>query len=258
MKDRFKKIIKTSLEYAMENKKLISGTCVILALFVVCTASLVTKANSKNDTRSVTIALSTVKAESEAFGGETFIVSGLSYTEMKNANYDNYQLSQLEKTEKQVEEILTARSQDKKDQAVYDALTASSITPTASDNISNDTFMVAGGGVAEPVYADENGVYEYMGEFRVTAYCPCPICCGKYSNMENPTTASGTQATAGRTIAADSRFPFGTQLVVNGQVYTVEDRGGAINGNKIDVYFNSHEEALSYPTGYYSVYRKIQ
>ena len=55
----------------------------------------------------------------------------------------------------------------------------------------------------------------------------------------------GTKATAGRTVAASGKFAFGTKLNINGHVYTVEDRGGAINGNKIDIYVNSHAEALA-------------
>ena len=104
-------------------------------------------------------------------------------------------------------------------------------------------------------YADESGTYVSIGDFVLTAYCPCPICCGAYSNMSNPTTASGTTATAGRTIAADtSVLPFGTQVVINGQVYTVEDRGGAIQGNRIDIFFNSHQEALEFGRRVATVY----
>lgn len=65
---------------------------------------------------------------------------------------------------------------------------------------------------------------------------------------------SGTRATAGRTIAADtSRFPFGTKLKFNGNTYTVEDRGGAIRGNRIDIYFSSHSEALAWGVRYMEV-----
>jgi 3D (Asp-Asp-Asp) domain-containing protein len=60
----------------------------------------------------------------------------------------------------------------------------------------------------------------------------------------NGITASGTKATANRTIAAPSTFAFGTKLAFNGNVYTVEDRGGAIQGNRIDIYMNNHSEAL--------------
>lgn len=94
----------------------------------------------------------------------------------------------------------------------------------------------------------------YLGRFWVTAYCPCSICCGAYSNPANPTTASGATAVEGVTIAAPSSFAFGTQLVVNGHTYTVQDRGGAIAGNRLDIYFSSHQAALNFGAGYYDVY----
>lgn len=84
---------------------------------------------------------------------------------------------------------------------------------------------------------------ESLGLFTLTAYCPCSLCCGKSDGI----TASGTTATEGRTIAADtSILPFGTEVYINGQAYVVEDRGGAIEGNKLDIFFNDHEEALQF------------
>ena len=78
-----------------------------------------------------------------------------------------------------------------------------------------------------------------------TAYCSCSRCCGK----SNGITASGAKASWG-TIAADtSRFPFGTQFLISGfgdKVFTVQDRGGAIKGTKIDIWFPTHEEALRF------------
>ena len=85
--------------------------------------------------------------------------------------------------------------------------------------------------------------------YKITAYCPCSKCCGKTSGR----TASGTTATAGRTVAASSKFAFGTKLNIGGHVYTVEDRGGAINGNKIDIFVNSHAEALQWGVRYLNV-----
>lgn len=85
--------------------------------------------------------------------------------------------------------------------------------------------------------------------FKVTAYCSCAKCCGKTTGI----TASGTKATAGRTIATSGQFAFGTKLIINGQEYTVEDRGGAIQGNRIDVYMNSHSEALAWGVKYLPV-----
>lgn len=82
-----------------------------------------------------------------------------------------------------------------------------------------------------------------LGKFTITAYCPCKKCCGKSDGI----TASGTKATAGRTIAADiSKYPFGTKLYIEGHEYIVEDKGGSIKKNKIDIFFNTHQEALQY------------
>lgn len=76
-----------------------------------------------------------------------------------------------------------------------------------------------------------------------TAYCPCERCCGKSDGI----TATGTQATAGRTIAVDPSFiPYGTNVIINGNTYVAEDCGGAIKGNRIDVYFDTHAEALQF------------
>ena len=85
--------------------------------------------------------------------------------------------------------------------------------------------------------------------YKITAYCPCSKCCGKSTGR----TASGTKATAGRTVAASSKFAFGTKLNIGGHIYTVEDRGGAINGNKIDIFVNSHAEALQWGVRYLPV-----
>ena len=86
--------------------------------------------------------------------------------------------------------------------------------------------------------------------FKVTAYCPCTKCCGKNACG---ITASGTKATSGRTIATSTQFSFGTKLLINGVTYTVEDRGGAIQGDRIDIYMNSHAEALVWGVKYLPV-----
>ena len=92
-------------------------------------------------------------------------------------------------------------------------------------------------------------------ELTATAYCACEKCCGEWATKRplddngNPIvyTASGTIATAGRTVAADtSVFPFGTVLYIDGAQYVVEDRGGVIKGNRIDVYFDTHEAARQF------------
>lgn len=90
--------------------------------------------------------------------------------------------------------------------------------------------------------------------FIATAYCSCTKCCGKWG-LNRPTdvngnsivlTASGAIATANHTVSADiSVLPFGTVIEIEGYgIYTVEDTGSAIIGNRLDVYYDSHELAL--------------
>lgn len=82
-----------------------------------------------------------------------------------------------------------------------------------------------------------------LGDFTITAYCPCAACCGKTDGI----TASGTIAKEGRTIAVDPKMiPYGTELVINGNTYIAEDTGGSVKGRKLDIFFNSHLEALEW------------
>lgn len=80
--------------------------------------------------------------------------------------------------------------------------------------------------------------------YVITAYCPCERCCGKADGI----TASGVVATEGITVAADTiKLPFGTNIYIDGiGERIVQDRGGAINGNRIDLYFSDHQSALNF------------
>jgi 3D (Asp-Asp-Asp) domain-containing protein len=92
-----------------------------------------------------------------------------------------------------------------------------------------------------------------LGEFRVTAYCPCEICCGKWS--EYGLTASGTVPEEGRTIAVDKHvIPLGETVTIDGVEYIAEDTGSAIKGNRIDIYFEDHQEALDFGVQYKEVF----
>lgn len=82
-----------------------------------------------------------------------------------------------------------------------------------------------------------------LGTFTVTAYCACSKCCGKSDGI----TATGTKAKQGRTIAVDPRkIPYGTRLKIGGHTYVAEDCGGAIKGNRLDIFFNNHNDALKF------------
>lgn len=99
---------------------------------------------------------------------------------------------------------------------------------------------------------EENGIssdWTYAGEFMCTAYCTEKYkhICGEGKGI----TASGAPVTAGVTVAADtSRFSFGTVLYIEGVGYrTVQDKGGAIKGNRLDVAVDTHANALKW-SGY--------
>lgn len=100
---------------------------------------------------------------------------------------------------------------------------------------------------------------EPLGEFRLTAYCPCAKCCGKWANG---ITATGTTATEGRTIAVDpALIPYGATVTVyfadgTSHTYTAEDCGGAIKENRIDVFFDDHQAAREFGVQTAYVYKE--
>jgi len=90
-------------------------------------------------------------------------------------------------------------------------------------------------------------------QYNATAYCKCSKCCGIWSNSP---TAGGTTPEEGRTVAMAGNIPFFTNIDIAGLGnFVVEDRGSAITEGKIDIYFNSHEEALQF--GRRTVYVKF-
>lgn len=95
-----------------------------------------------------------------------------------------------------------------------------------------------------------------LGLYKITAYCPCERCCGKTDGI----TATGTAATEGRTIAVDpSVIPYGSVVYFEGMDgciggYVAEDCGGAIKGNRIDLFCADHETALEWGVREMEVY----
>lgn len=92
-----------------------------------------------------------------------------------------------------------------------------------------------------------------LGEYKITAYCGCSKCCGKWSEFN--LTASGTTPKQGRTVGCNS-LEFGTEIIINGKKYVVEDTGN-LKDNVIDIYFDLHEDALNFGVQYIEVF-KIQ
>ena len=94
--------------------------------------------------------------------------------------------------------------------------------------------------VGTPVAVSSDASLVPLGTFKITHYCPCSICCGPWANG---ITSTGVTATTNRTIAVDpTQIPYGSKVVINGQVYVAEDCGGAIKHNCIDIYVATHQE----------------
>ncbi len=99
----------------------------------------------------------------------------------------------------------------------------------------------------EAIAASVSGMTPTVANLNTSAYCACMICCGKTNGI----TSSGAPAKEWYTVAAGSGYPIGTVIYIpalankpNGGWFIVEDRGGAITNNKIDIYMGSHSSAL--------------
>lgn len=142
------------------------------------------------------------------------------------------------------------RGSDSKEPPIVDVKTDDSIEIDDTkelDESTNDVDPIVEEIVEEAVEPEVRS----LGTFKLTAYCACPKCCGEWADG---ITYTGTKATPNRTIAVDpSIIPLGSTVYVNDQAYVAEDIGGAIKGNRIDVYFPSHIEALHFGVQYAEV-----
>lgn len=78
---------------------------------------------------------------------------------------------------------------------------------------------------------------------NVSAYTAAADECGKSDGI----TASGKKVTPKRTLACPKNYAFGTKVYIEGMgEYTCEDRGGAIKGNKFDIYVVTKKEAFAF------------
>jgi len=127
-----------------------------------------------------------------------------------------------------------------------------------------DSKNISAAGVGQQAVLNADIKDEHSGwrtvRMRVTAYCPCKECCGRFAKGQ---TASGYVIRQGsRFAAADKKYPFGTEIIVpryNGdKPIRVIDRGGAIKGDRLDVFFHRHWQARKWGVKYLDVKIKVQ
>lgn len=122
-------------------------------------------------------------------------------------------------------------------------------TEPANGRIPGDDVPAEGYASLKAMGLELTDFYEHTNTFKVTNYCGCVKCCGKYSggSQSEAYGALGTKLTPYYSIAVDtSIIPLGTILWdEQGNYYKAEDTGSAIKGNRIDLFIGNHQEALN-------------
>lgn len=85
------------------------------------------------------------------------------------------------------------------------------------------------------------GVYQYIGECTITAYCPCEACCGRWADG---VTATGLPAGPGVVAVDPEVIPLGATVIIDGQRYLAADTG--VTGKHVDVCLPDHEDTVAH------------
>ncbi len=149
-----------------------------------------------------------------------------------------------EKYSKLYNELEGYRQEVKKLTDKIEELETISVQATAQkQQVSDQTKSVIKSNISEK--NSSSNKKRYVGNFKITYYCKenYPHICG----TGNGVTASGAKATKGITVAADTNvLPMGTKIYIDGiGERIVQDRGGGIKGNRLDILVDTHTEALN-------------
>ena len=123
-------------------------------------------------------------------------------------------------------------------------------TIPAEQNKAYTAPVVNTAAVTEPTESE----WVSLGEYRITHYCPCSKCNGKWANQ----TSSGAKPIAGRTIAVNPKtIPYGSEVMINDHVYVAEDTGGVVRRTKtIDILVDDHKTAWNLGVKYAEIWIK--
>lgn len=151
------------------------------------------------------------------------------------------------KNEIEIERIVLSETMIKEPVNKIVQVNKTAVTSRASQGRTATTnpAITASTGLAKKV----EGKTPTIKTLNTSAYCSCAKCCGKTTGI----TSSGAKASSWYTVAAGKGYPIGTVIYIpalkdkpNGGWFVVQDRGGAISNNRLDVYMGSHGQALQF------------
>ena len=78
----------------------------------------------------------------------------------------------------------------------------------------------------------------------VTAYCCCPVCCGKWAYGEN---LRRDLLVSGVSVAGPRRYPLGSHVWIEGLgERIIQDRPARRYDNRFDIFFTNHVQAVAF------------
>ncbi len=197
----------------------------------------------------VTVTWTSEKAEAEKASKEA-----------EEAEKASKEAEEAAKASKEAEEAAKASKEAEEQSKAAEAswLAESSAAQAAAEEASRQAAAQAAAeeasrqAVAEAAAQQQAAQQQYLGNFRITHYCSCSICCGQWSTGSSTVIgASGMVLTPGQSIAVNpAQIPYGSKVMINGQVYIAADTG--VGSNCIDIYTGTNHAVASAGGMYYA------
>ncbi len=145
-----------------------------------------------------------------------------------------------------------AAAEEASRQAAAQAAAEEAARQAAAQAAAEEAARQAAAQAAAEQAAQQAAQQQYLGKFRITHYCSCPICCGQWSTgAATVVGASGMALTPGQSIAVNpAQIPYGSKVMINGQIYIAADTG--VGSNCIDIYTGTNHAVASAGGMYYA------
>ncbi len=170
-------------------------------------------------------------------------IDGIKETTYKIKYQNDIEISKTEIssniTKQPVKKIIEIRNNEVSSRASVDRATVETVAQTASAD-------------GNALATKAQGITPVVKTLNASAYTAST--CGKSANSSGyGITSSGARASSWCTVAAGKGYPIGTIIYIpyfankpNGGWFVVQDRGGAISNNKLDVYMSTYNECINF------------